>query len=175
VAETARFGICILRGRTNPVVQRGKDTGLKTATTNSLFADIFVPDRWITRNVVCEQLDAFVRVGIEDFGPVFAEPFDAALKIHRLADDYSADAELADEAAAIPTGGEGGHHDFVAVGALAAGFAESIGLAVDGGIAFLDPAIVAAPQEFSFAIEERGADGDSAFGEAEEGLFDGHL
>jgi len=43
-------------------------------------------------------------MGVEDFGAVFTEPSNAALKIHGLADDYGADAELPDEAAAIQHG-----------------------------------------------------------------------
>ena len=82
-----------------------------------------------------------------DLDAVFAEPVEAAGEIHRFADNQRADVELADQAAAVPAGGESGDHDFVAVGALAAGFAEGVGFAVDGGIAFLDAAIVAAAEQ----------------------------
>ena len=92
-------------------------------------------------------------MGVEDCDAVFAEPVDAAAKIHRFANDHCADAELADQAAAIPAGSESGHHDLVAVTSLPARFAKSIGLAMCGGIAFLHSAIVAAAQEFSIAFE----------------------
>src|SRR5882672_7636933 len=112
-------------------------------------------------------------MGVEDFGAVFAEPIDAALKIHGLADDDGADAELPDEAAAIPARSESGYHDFVAVGALAAGFAKGVRLTVRGRIAFLHPTIVAASQQLSFAIEKCSANGDSAFGKTEAGFVHG--
>jgi len=165
----------MLRGRADSGIQREKHGPEDPPLRKSLFADVFVPDSGITRNIVRQQLDAFVGMGVEDFGAVFTEPVDAAAKIDGLADDNGADAELPNEAAAIPAGSKGGHHDFVSVGALAACFAESICFAVHRWIAFLNSAIVTASQEFSFAIKEGGTDGDSAFGKAEAGFFDGHL
>src|SRR5260370_2833962 len=90
----------------------------------SVHTDIFVPNLRMIGNVPPEHLDAFARMGVEDFGAVLAEPVDAAAKIYRLADDYGTNSKLADEAAAIPAGSQGGRHDFVAVSALAAGFAK---------------------------------------------------
>src|SRR5437016_5310538 len=95
-------------------------------------------------NVFSKHLDAFFRMGVKDLGAVFAEPVNAAAKIHGFADDYRADAKLANQAAAIPAGSERGHHDFVAVAPLPACFAKSIRFTVRGGIAFLDSAVVAA-------------------------------
>src|SRR5882762_11887324 len=87
----------------------------------SVHTDVFVPNLRMIGNVPPEHLDAFARMGVEDFDPVLAEPVKAAAEIHGLADDHGANAKLADEAAAIPAGSQGGHHDFVAVGTLAAG------------------------------------------------------
>jgi hypothetical protein len=81
--------------------------------------------------------------------------------------------ELADEAAAIPAGGEGGDHDFVAIGALAAGFAEGVGLAVNAGVGLLDAAVAASGEQGAGVVEERGADGDAAFFQAEASFVDG--
>ncbi len=120
---------------------------------NSFFADIFSPYFRVLSHIFGEHLDALVRMGVEHFCAIFTQPIDAAAKILRFADDYGADAKLADQAAAIPAGSESGHHDFVAVTSLPARFAKSIGLAMCGGIAFLHSAIVAAAQEFSIAFE----------------------
>jgi len=95
-----------------------------------------------------------------------------------LAHDQGAEAELADEAAAVPAGGEGGDHDEVAVGALAAGVAEGVGFAVDGGVVLLDAAVVATADEGAgwgaVGAEDGGSDGETAFGEAEAGFFEGY-
>src|SRR5438046_3963198 len=81
-------------------------------------------------------------MGVEDFGSVFAEPVDAAAKIHGFADDHRADAKLTDQAAAIPAGGKRGYHDFVAITSLSPCFAKSIRLTMRGRIAFLHSAVV---------------------------------
>src|SRR4029077_9775318 len=101
---------------------------------------------------------------------VFAEPVDATAEVYGLTDDHCADAELADKATAIPARGKRRNHDLVAVSALAAGLSKGVGFPVNRGIAFLDSAIVATAEEFSFAIEEGRADGDAAFGETEAGI-----
>ena len=129
---------------------RVQDTRLER---HSFFTDIFSPDFRVADHVFSEHLDTFVRMGVEDFCAVFAEPVDAAAEINGLADNDGADAELADQAAAIPAGSEGGYHDFVAVSALAARFAKRICFTMRGGIAFLDPSIVAPAQQFSIVIE----------------------
>ncbi len=67
------------------------------------------------------------------------------MEIDGLADDYGGDAELADEAAAIPARRQRGDHNLVAIGALTAGTAEGVGFSVDGWIVFLHAAVVAAP------------------------------
>ena len=97
----------------------------------------------------------------------------AAGEVDAFADDDGLEAELADEAGAIPAGGEGGDHDEVAVGALAAGVAEGVGFAVDGGVGLLDAAVVAAADEGAVGAEDGGADGEAAFGEAGAGFFEG--
>ena len=76
-----------------------------------------------------------------------AEPVLAAGEVDAFADDDGLEAELADEAGAVPAGGEGGDHDEVAVGALAAGVAEGVGFAVEAGVGLLDAAVVAAADE----------------------------
>ena len=61
-------------------------------TKLSVHADVFVPNFGMVGNVLREHLGAFVRMGVEDFGAVLAEPVDTAAKINGLADDHRADA-----------------------------------------------------------------------------------
>ena len=93
-------------------VYRARDTRLER---HSFFADIFSPNLRVFRHIFGEHLDAFVRMGVEHFGAVLAEPIDAAAEIYGFADHYGANAKLADQPAAIPARSQSGHHDFVAV------------------------------------------------------------
>src|SRR5260370_8529563 len=142
---------------------------------NSVFADVFVPDVGILRNVVREHVDAIFGVEVDDFGAIFTEPSEAGAEVDGLGDDHSADGELAYQAAAIPAGSERGHHDLVAVTTLAAGLSKGVRFAMRGGIAFLHSAVVAASEKFSIAFEKRGADGNPAFGEPEPSFFHSHF
>jgi hypothetical protein len=125
----------------------------RSESHNSLFADVFVPDLGILRNIRGQHSNAFVRMGVEHFRAVLAEPVEAAAEIYGFPDHYGADAELANQAAAIPARGQGSHHDFVAVTALAARLSKRIRFAMRGRITFLHSAVVAASQQFSIAFE----------------------
>src|SRR5260370_6723593 len=92
---------------------------------------------------------------------IFVQPVDAAAEVNRFADDHRADAELPHQAAAIPAWRQRGDHDFVAIAALAAGAAESVGFAVERKIIFLDAPIVAAPYAFSLGVEKGRAAGNA--------------
>lgn len=133
-------------------------------------AYVFVPDFGVLADVVGEEVGAGRRVEVDDFDSGGAEPVEASGEVARFADDEGAEAELADEAAAVPAGGERGDHDEVAVGALPSGAAEGVGFAVDGGVGLLDATVVAAADEVAGGVEDGGSDGDSAFGEAEVGF-----
>ena len=136
-------------------------------------ADVFVPEGGVCGDVVAHHGDA-VGVGeVDDVDAEFAEPKLAAGEVDALAEDDGAEAELADEAAAIPAGGERGDHDEVAVGALAAGVAEGVGLTVEAGVGLLDAAVVAPADEGAVGAEDGCADGETAFGEAEAGFVEG--
>src|SRR5580700_8070536 len=139
----------------------------------SIFADVFVPDVGFFGDEFLEEVDAVLGLEIDHADAVFDEPVEAAAEADGLTDDDRSDLELADEAAAIPAGGEGGDHDFVAVGALAAGFAEGVGFAVDAGVGLLDAAVTTAGEQSSGAVEERGADGDAAFLQAKASFVGG--
>ncbi len=97
----------------------------------------------------------------------------AASKVAAFPDNDRSKSKLTNEAAAIPAGSERGDHNEVAIITLAAGVAKSVCLAVKGGIAKLDAAVVARTDEYSFNTENCGADGYAAFGEAFTGLRDG--
>jgi hypothetical protein len=136
------------------------------------FADVFIPDMRLFGDEFLEEVDAFLRVQVDDADAVFDEPVEAAAETDGFADDDSSDLELADESAAIPAGGERGDHDLVAVGALAAGFAKGVGFAMDARVAFLNAAVATAAEQGAVGGEECGADGDAAFGEAEASFVD---
>src|SRR5260370_40838779 len=102
-------------------------------------------------------MNAFGGVEVDDLDAIFAEPVDAAVEVGGLADDHGGDAELADEAAAIPAGRQGGDHNFFAIAALTASTAKSVGFSVDGWIVFLHTAGVAAHEHGSLTIEKSGA------------------
>src|SRR5216683_2979820 len=94
-----------------------------------------------------------------------SQSIDAAAEIHRLPDNHGADAELADEAAAIPARRQGCDHNLVAITSLTARFSKGVGLPMCGRIALLHPPVVALSEEFSFTIKQCGADGNSSFAE----------
>ena len=124
-------------------------------------------------DVVCEEVETFGGVEVDDFNAERAQPIDAALKIAAFANDNFLKTELADEAAAIPARGERGDHDEVAIAALAARIAKSVGFAVKRRIAELHAAIMACAEEDSFHAENCGADGDTAFRKTFASLRDG--
>ena len=140
----------------------------------SLFlADVFIPDFGMGLDEAGEEIDALARGEVVDLEAVVAEPVDASLKSLAFADDDGPEAKLTDESRAVPAGGEGGDHDEVAIGALAAGVAEGVGFTVGGGVVVLDAAIVARAEESAIASEDGGPDGDASFGETEAGFRDG--
>src|SRR5690606_1724672 len=132
----------------------------------TLVPDVFAPDLGIAADVVGEHLHARLRPEVDDLDAARAQPVDAALEVDRLADDHGADAELTHQPAAIPARGERRHHDRVAIAALPPRLAKRVGLGVDRRVVLLDPAIVARAEKLAAATEDRGADRDSALGQA---------
>lgn len=139
----------------------------------SVHADVFVPNGRVGGDVGGEEGDAFGGVEVDDLDAELAEPVDAAAEVLALADDETAEAELADEAGAVPAGGEGGDHGDGAVAALAAGAAEGVGLGMGAGVAILHAAVVAGGDEAAVGVVERGTDGKAALVEAEAGFVKG--
>lgn len=130
------------------------------------FADVFVPDGGVGANIICQKVETFGGIEVNDFDSKGTEPVQAALEIAAFSDNYLAKTELADKAAAIPTWSKRRDHNKAAIAALAAGVAEGVRFTVHGGIAILHAAIVAGTNEFSLAVENCGADGDTALGQA---------
>ena len=115
--------------------------GIKLKRAGLGDADIFIPNGRIFADISGQEVDAFGGMQVDDLNAVLAEPVDPASEVDRLAYDYSGDAELADQSAAIPARRQRGNHDLVAIGALASCAAEGIGLSMDGRVVFLDPPI----------------------------------
>src|SRR6266478_2321712 len=122
-------------------------------TLPSVHTDIFVPNFRMVRNVPGEHSNALLGVQVDDIDSILDQPIDAAAEIYGLADDYGADAELADEAAAIPARSQRRDHNLVAVTSLPARLSKRIRFTVRGRIAFLHSAVVAFSQQFSMAFE----------------------
>lgn len=120
---------------------------------------------------LAQQLLAFGVVEIDDSDAVFSEPIDAAQEGLRFADNNCADAELADQAAAVPARSEGGRHDRVAIRTLSTGLSKSVRLAVDRRVILLYPPVVSASEQIAFAIEQRCPDRYSALACAETGFL----
>src|SRR5262249_53273407 len=118
---------------------------------------------------------ALLRMQIDHAHAVFPQPVNAALEIHRLADDDGADVELPHQTAAIPARGQRCYHDLVAVAALPAGIAESVGFAMHRRVALLHAAVVTAARDATLRVGQAGADGNAALRMAELGLLDGYL
>src|SRR6266545_1194115 len=118
------------------------------ARSGHLVADVLEPQLRVGGDELAHELHALRVVDDGDLDAVFGEPFVAAEEGGGFADDHVGDAELADQAAAVPARGQGGHHGGAAVAAAAAGVAEGRGLAVHGGVAVLDAAVAALAPEF---------------------------
>ena len=121
------------------------------------------------------SVDAFGVVEQHDPAPVLGHPGVAALEVARLADHDRADAELAQQPAAVPAGRERRDHDAIGVVAASAGGSERGRLCMHRGVAVLDAAVVPTPEQRPVFVEERGADRDAALGEAVASLGDGDL
>jgi hypothetical protein len=131
------------------------------------FAYVLVPDFRVLSDVGGEEFGAFGGVEVDDLDTGGAEPVQATGEVTGFADDDGAEAELADEATAVPAGGESADHDEVAVGSLASSTAEGVGFAVDRGVVLLDTAVVAGGDELALRAEDGCSDGDAALREAE--------
>ena len=161
------------RGRTGLLkLTNSESPGIQKVAGPRLSADVLVPDVRMTRDPRTQHLDALGRGEVDDLYAVFPEPVETAGEVDRLAEDHPADAELPDEAAAVPARSERRHHRLVAVTALAARLAERVDLAVDRRVVFLDAPVVPAAEQSSAPVEERGADRDAALREPQPGLLD---
>jgi hypothetical protein len=155
-------------------VRIGHAASSESCESSLLFADVFVPHRWMRRNVARKHFDAFLRTKINHFDPVSAQPIDSTTKIHRFADDHRPDAKLPYKPAAVPARRQRRDHDLVVITALSPGFAKRIGLAMDRGVVFLNATIVPPAQQLATLIEKRCPDWNSSFGETLPRFVDGN-
>ena len=49
---------------------------------HSFFADVFVPDRGVLRDVGRQHVDAIFGAQVDDFNTILSQPIDAAAEIH---------------------------------------------------------------------------------------------
>src|SRR5512132_1638650 len=108
--------------------------GLVRVATSSVLADVLVPDLGILLDEPFHEVHAFGRVDHGDLDARPPEPVDPALEVPVLADEDPRDAELPDQAAAVPAGSQGRHHGRATVALLAAGLAAGVGLPVHRGL-----------------------------------------
>lgn len=132
-----------------------------------------MPKRGIFLDEIGEKANAFLICEVDDLDAVFAQPIQAAAEIHGLPDNYFADAKLTNQSTAIPARRKRGNHNLIAIAALPARFAKSVRFRVHGSIVFLNAAVMAAPKEFSVAIEKRRANRNASFGKTKPGLGNG--
>src|SRR5579862_7138061 len=99
------------------------------------------------RDIALQQIGTLRRVEIEHLHAALAQPAHAALEGTGLTDQYGRNAELQDQAAAVPAGRQRRDHDGVAIAALSPGISERIGFSVHRWIAVLHPAAVPGPQQ----------------------------
>src|SRR5467141_3130845 len=114
-------------------------------------------------NVFREHSNALLGMQVDDLDSVFDQPINPAAEIHRLADHYSANPKLANQAAAIPARHQRRQHNLVPETQLPAAHSKSILFAMRGRISLLHSAVLAASEQFSIAFEQRSTNGDSSF------------
>jgi hypothetical protein len=140
----------------------------------SLFADILVPDGGVGGDVCFEKLAAFAVVQVDDFDTDFAEPIEAAGEGAAFADNESANAKLAHQAAAVPTGRKRCNHDQVTITALSAGTTKGVGFGVHAGVTLLYTAVVSLADQVAGARKHGCANWNAPFSQAEAGLLNCH-
>jgi hypothetical protein len=116
-----------------------------TESDDVLFlSDVLVPDLRMGLDECIEQVDAFLRLQVEDLDAVPSKPFNATVKSLRLTYNDGPDPKLADQTAAVPARSKSGGHDGITVRTLPARFAERVCLSVARRIILLHAAVVAA-------------------------------
>jgi len=137
----------------------------------ALGADVLVPQVGVGGDEVSHQVLAGGVVEHGDLDAGGGEPVVLAGERAGLADDEARDAELPDQAAAVPARRQRGHHGRAAVAGLPAGGAEGGGLRVHRRVAVLDPPVVPPPQQLAVPAEQRRADRDAALPPTGHGLL----
>jgi adenine/guanine phosphoribosyltransferase-like PRPP-binding protein len=135
-------------------------------------ADVLPPQLGVLGDERAEQLDAFGVVEIENLDAEPGQPVVAARKGARLPDHNGADPELSDEAAAIPTGRQRGHHDGVPVTPPAARRSKRSRLRVSRRVLILHAAVMPTSKQNAVAREECRAYRDATLTETRSGLGD---
>src|ERR1700734_250031 len=111
---------------------------------------------------------------INNVDALLTQPVHTALGVDGVADNHLAEAELEDEAAAVPARRHRGDQNRVMPGGAAAGSAKGVGLSMQRTIAFLHQAVVAHPQQGAIYVEDRSAHWNAALRVANAGLLQGY-
>src|SRR5690606_23934668 len=125
-------------------------------------ADVLVPELGVFGDEQFHHRHALGVVEHHHLDAVFGQPLVTTEEGAGLADHDPGDAELADETGAVPARRQRRRHRRAPVGAAPPGGAEGGGLAVDGGVAVLDPAVVALSPQLPVGPEQGRPDGDAS-------------
>src|ERR1700722_486672 len=117
------------------------------------------------------HVDAFGRSQVDDVETFFSQPDAAALGVDGVADNDLLEAELKDEAGAIPAGRKRGDQNQIAEVRLAASGAERVRFAVQGRVAVLHQTIAARADERAVGAKNGAPDGDAAFFQSDASLL----
>ena len=109
-----------------------------------------------------------------NLGAVLGHPILATHEVLIVANQHAADAKLANQARAVPTGREAGGQSDLAVRALTTRVSKCAGFAMHRGIALLNAQVVAAAQQSAGFIEKRSTDRNAALGQAKVSLGNGY-
>src|SRR5687767_11962372 len=116
--------------------------------------DVFTPDVWIRRDIVCQQPDTLWRAKIDDLHSVFPQPAKATGEIDGLPHHDRPDTELPHQSTAIPAGCQCRDHDRIAVMALPSRLAKRIRFAVNRRVVLLHTPVVAAPEQVPLPVKQ---------------------
>jgi hypothetical protein len=157
-----------VEGREEQIIGDGEFTlDAQSGLANALFPEVRAQFLKL-RN----EVDALLRVYVDDVDALLLEPIHSALRILRVAHDNAAEAELIDEPAAIPAGRQSGDENGVVPGGASARRAEGVGLTVERAVALLHEPVASLADQLAIEGEDCSADRHAAFVKTDARLFE---